>query len=103
MEDKLLLALYILFLLSCFSYARFSQTLTKASSSSPVHNLNTGLNYTTIQEAINGDETLNGQTISIEERFTSVNSWNWLLSKGSARVPNWSRRNFLMTTGRREP
>jgi parallel beta-helix repeat protein len=31
-----------------------------------VHNLNTGLNYTTIQAAINANETLNGHTIFVE-------------------------------------
>jgi parallel beta-helix repeat protein len=36
-------------------------------SSQPVHNLNTGLNYSTIQEAINAPETLNGHTIYIKE------------------------------------
>jgi parallel beta-helix repeat protein len=48
------------------SYATFSQTEPKASSSSPVHNLNTGLNYTTIQDAINANETLDGQTILVD-------------------------------------
>jgi parallel beta-helix repeat protein len=38
-----------------------------ASNGYRVHNLNTGLNYTTIQEAINANETLNGHTISVEE------------------------------------
>ncbi len=32
----------------------------------PVHNINTGLNYTTIQEAINANETLGGHTIFVE-------------------------------------
>jgi len=32
----------------------------------PVHNPNTGKNYTTIQEAINADETLDGHTISVD-------------------------------------
>lgn len=31
-----------------------------------VHNLNTGLNYTTIQEAINANETLDGHTICVD-------------------------------------
>ena len=35
--------------------------------SPPVHNLDTGINYTTIQEAIDADETLNGHTIFVEE------------------------------------
>jgi parallel beta-helix repeat protein len=32
----------------------------------PVHNLNTGLNYTTIQESIDANETLNGHTILVD-------------------------------------
>lgn len=32
----------------------------------PVHNLNTGLNYTTIQNAIDANETLNGHTILVD-------------------------------------
>jgi len=39
----------------------------KASDSYPVHNLNTGSNYTSIQEAINAPETLDGHTIFVEE------------------------------------
>jgi parallel beta-helix repeat protein len=35
-------------------------------SSLPVHNINTGLGYATIQEAINADETLNGHIIFVE-------------------------------------
>jgi parallel beta-helix repeat protein len=35
-------------------------------SSLPVHNMNTGLGYATIQEAINANETLNGHTIFVE-------------------------------------
>jgi parallel beta-helix repeat protein len=66
MKGKLLLVLCLLLLLSCFSYSRFSQTETKALSGSPVHNLNTGLNYTTIQDAINANETLDGQTILVD-------------------------------------
>jgi parallel beta-helix repeat protein len=38
----------------------------KASDDYPVHNLNTGLNYTTIQEAINAPETENGHTINAD-------------------------------------
>jgi parallel beta-helix repeat protein len=39
----------------------------KASNGYPVYNLNTGLNYTTIQGAINAPETLNGHTIFVEK------------------------------------
>ena len=39
----------------------------EASNGSPVHNLNTGLNYSSIQEAIDASETFSGHTIFIEE------------------------------------
>jgi parallel beta-helix repeat protein len=42
---------------------RFNSIEVKASNDYPVHNLDTGLNYTTIQEAINANETKNGHTI----------------------------------------
>jgi len=38
----------------------------KATNGFPVHNLDTGLNYATIQDAINADETLNGHTILVD-------------------------------------
>lgn len=34
---------------------------------SPVHNINTGLNYTTIQDAIDANETLDGHTILVDK------------------------------------
>jgi parallel beta-helix repeat protein len=66
MKGKLILVLCLLLLLSCLSYAAFSQIEPKASSSLPVHNLDTGLNYTTIQEAIDASETANGHTIKAD-------------------------------------
>ncbi len=66
MKSKLLLVLCLFLLLSSLSSARFGQTETKASSSFLVHNLSTGLNYTTIQDAIDANETLNGQTIRVD-------------------------------------
>jgi parallel beta-helix repeat protein len=44
-------------------------------SSLPVHNMNTGLGYASIQEAINANETLNGHTIFVEAGtyFENVN------------------------------
>jgi len=39
----------------------------------PVHNIDTGLNYTTIQDAVDANETLNGHTIFVEQGwYTSV-------------------------------
>lgn len=49
--------------MSCLCFAKFAQPEAKASSSLPVHNVSTGLNYSTIQDAINANETLDGQTI----------------------------------------
>lgn len=67
MKGKSLLALCLLLLLSCLSYARFDQTELKASGASlPVHDLNTELNYSTIQDAIDANETLNGDTIRVD-------------------------------------
>jgi len=52
--------------MSCLSFARFASSETKAQSSLPVHNLSTDLNYSTIQEAIKANETLDGQTITVD-------------------------------------
>jgi parallel beta-helix repeat protein len=46
--------------------AKVSPFETKASNDYPVHNLNTGLNYTTIQHAIDANETLDGHTIFVD-------------------------------------
>jgi parallel beta-helix repeat protein len=42
------------------------QTKVKGSSDLPVHNLNTGLDYTTIQEAIDASATIDGHTIKVD-------------------------------------
>jgi len=60
-----LLCSFIL-LSSCLPIIRLHQIEVKASNGYPVHNLNTGLNYTTIQEAINADETLDEHAIFVE-------------------------------------
>jgi parallel beta-helix repeat protein len=67
MKGKLVFVLCLFLLMSCLAFARFGQPETKASSTLPVHNLSTGLNYTTIQEAIDANETLDGQTIFVDE------------------------------------
>jgi parallel beta-helix repeat protein len=52
----------------------------------PVHNINTGLGYATIQEAINANETLNGHTIFVEagiyREHVSVNKTIDLIGEG---------------------
>ncbi len=59
--------LIFLTLLLCLFTTRPSYLAAHASSGYPVHNLNTGLNYTTIQEAIDAGETLSGDTIFVEK------------------------------------
>jgi parallel beta-helix repeat protein len=56
----------ILALLFCFPRLGLEPTIVRASVGYTVHNLDTGLNYTTIQEAIGANETLDGQTIYVE-------------------------------------
>jgi parallel beta-helix repeat protein len=71
MSRKLVLILVLLILLPflvyvTLLYVRFNPT-EKVPSGGPVHNINTGLNYTTIQTAIDANETLDGHTIFVEE------------------------------------
>jgi parallel beta-helix repeat protein len=54
-------------LVVCFFVAGASHFECSASLIYPVHNLNTGLNYTTINEAIVANETLPGDTILVEK------------------------------------
>ncbi len=65
MSGKTVFALSLL-LLSSLLYARSGSFQSRASNTHLVHNLNTGLNYTTIQAAINANETLDGHTIFVE-------------------------------------
>lgn len=66
MSRKSVLALLFVIILFSLQYPRFEQNSVKASDGYPVHNLNTGLNYTTIQEAIDANETLDGHTILVD-------------------------------------
>jgi parallel beta-helix repeat protein len=67
MTKKLVLALLIWILLSALICLKFNITVDiEASNGYPVHNLDTSLNYTTIQEAIDANETLNGHTIEVD-------------------------------------
>jgi len=71
MKWKGALALTILILILSFSVnlELNSQMDVEAANGSPVHNLETGLNYTSIQEAIDAPETLNGHRIFVEARI----------------------------------
>jgi parallel beta-helix repeat protein len=66
MRSELLLLLSLPLLLSCLSHTMSGQTEVIASSGLPVHNLNTELNYSTIQGAIDAPETLDGYTIEVD-------------------------------------
>jgi parallel beta-helix repeat protein len=50
---------------------RFSSFDVKASDGYPVHNINTGLDYATIQASIDAPQTLDGHTINVEEGIYS--------------------------------
>lgn len=65
--SKKLVFILILFVLFSLNHLRVNQVEVKAANGYRVHNLNTGFNYTTIQEAINDSETQNGHVIFCEE------------------------------------
>lgn len=67
MNRKLVFIISLLVLSLCTLPTRLNLVVIEASNGYPVHNLDTGLNYTTIQEAIDASETLNGHTIFVEE------------------------------------
>jgi parallel beta-helix repeat protein len=67
MRRKLALALILFALFFSMLYVKFSSVELKASDGFRVHNIDTSLNYTTIQEAIDANETLDGHTIFVEE------------------------------------
>ena len=65
MESKgfVLLCLFLSF--SCLPYVTSGQTKLNAQSL-PVHNINTGLDYATIQDAIDANKTVKGNTIKVD-------------------------------------
>ena len=67
MNRKLGFILSLFILLFFLPYVRFSRVEVEASHDYLVHNIVTGLNYPTIQEAIDAPETLSGHTIFVEE------------------------------------
>jgi parallel beta-helix repeat protein len=73
MKWKLVFVLCLLLLMSCLGFARFGQLEARASGGLLVHNLNTGLNYASIQAAIDANETLDGQTILVDAGTYSEN------------------------------
>jgi parallel beta-helix repeat protein len=67
MSKKFASILIIFVLLFALRFLRVDQVGIKATNGGRVHNLTTGLNYTTIQEAINASETEDGHVIFAEE------------------------------------
>lgn len=66
MSRKSVLVLLFVIILVSLQYPRFQQNEVEASDGYPVHNLSTGLNYTSIQEAIDASETLDEHTIFVD-------------------------------------
>jgi parallel beta-helix repeat protein len=66
MSRKSALVLLLVIVLVSLQYSRFQQNRVEASDGYPVHNVNSGLNYTTIQEAISANETLEGNVIRVD-------------------------------------
>ena len=66
MNRKLIVIISLLFLSLSILPLKAITGVTEASDGYPVHNLSTGLNYTTIQEAINANETHDGHTILVD-------------------------------------
>jgi parallel beta-helix repeat protein len=62
---KIVLLAFVLVLLSTATGVVFIKPVV-SDPAEPVHNLDTGINYTTIQEAINADETIDGHAISVD-------------------------------------
>lgn len=66
MSRKLLFALSFSVLFSSLLYVGLNPAEVKASNGYPIHNIDTGLNYTAIQAAIDAPETLDGHTIKVD-------------------------------------
>jgi nitrous oxidase accessory protein len=67
MTRNLVFVLIAFTLLSPLLHVRFNPPVIESIDEYRVHNLNTGLNYSTIQEAIDAPETLDGHSIFVEE------------------------------------
>ena len=66
MFRKFVFVLSLFVLLSCLLYVRVNQAEVNALNSNHVHNINTGINYTTIQEAINAPQTVDEHAIHVD-------------------------------------
>jgi len=66
MSRKLVILASLSTLLFCPLYEQFSMVEVEASSSYPVHNVDTGLNYISIREALDAPETVDGHSILVD-------------------------------------
>jgi parallel beta-helix repeat protein len=66
MLRKLVFVLSLFVLLSCLLCVKVNQVDGNALNNNHVHNVNTGLNYATIQEAIDAPQTVGGHTIHVD-------------------------------------
>lgn len=66
-------SLAILLLVLLFNMINASHSVTLVSPALPVHNINTGRDYATIQEAINAPETIEGHTIIVDAGIYNEN------------------------------
>jgi parallel beta-helix repeat protein len=84
-NEFLVLGLFAILL--CLPTVRGSQIEIRASDGYPVHNISTGLNYTSIQAAIDAVETLDGQTILVDSGtyYEHVTVWKSLFLVGESR------------------
>jgi nitrous oxidase accessory protein NosD len=72
MNARAIVALGLSALLFCTFVVGFNFGGVKASDTDPVHNINTGLSYASIQDAINAPETMNGHTILVDAGTYSI-------------------------------
>jgi parallel beta-helix repeat protein len=66
MKGKAIIVLILLLVSSCLFHGNLGYVGVEASSTYPVHNVSTGLNYSSIQAAIDASQTVNGNTILVD-------------------------------------
>ncbi|MGA3191966.1 MAG: NosD domain-containing protein [Candidatus Bathyarchaeia archaeon] len=66
MKEKAIIVLILFLVSSCLFHGNLGYVGVEASDTYPVHNVNTGLNYSSIQAAIDAPQTVNGNTILVD-------------------------------------
>lgn len=93
----------VLLLASCFLSGLFSfevRLSVGAVSSLPVHNINTGLDYATIQEAVDANETLDGHTILVDAGTYFYPEGNHILIDKSLTLRGSGSQNTILNLTR---